>query len=78
MTHPLRRPLLSVFSLLIAGGCLLLPSPLTAEMTTPAAMETSTRKIDNLTRLLTTIEHVKTEVVEAQSNLSSPASLGKE
>jgi len=41
-------------------------------------MERPHRKIDQLTLLLTTMDHVKREVAEAQSALASPAALGKE
>lgn len=78
MAHPLQRPFISVLSILLAGACLLLPGTLPAEVSDSAPMEAANRKIDNLTHLLATMEQVKLEVVEAQSALGSPASLGKE
>ncbi|SCY90126.1 hypothetical protein [Desulfoluna spongiiphila] len=78
MASAIRRPIVSVLSLLLAGMCLLLAAPLKAEVPAPAAMENADRKVDQLSRLLVTIEQVKREVAEAQSALASPEALGKE
>ena len=78
MASAIRRPIVSVLSLLLAGMCLLLASPLKADVPTPAPVESPDRKIDQLTRLLTAMEQVKREVAEAQSTLASPEALGKE
>jgi len=78
MAHPIRRPFVSVFLILVAGMCLLLPSSLPADVSDPVSVEVPSRKVENLTSLLDTMEQVRREVLEAQRALGSPASLGKE
>ena len=78
MTQPAPHPLSLFFAIFLAMATLLLPAYTKAEVPPPASVEASSRKIQNLSSLIATIEQVKTEIVEAQKELSSPTSLGKE
>ncbi|BCS98319.1 hypothetical protein DSLASN_39510 [Desulfoluna limicola] len=78
MANPIRRPFAFFLLILLAGGGLLLPSPLPAEISDPVSVEAPNRKIENLSSLLDTMEQVRSQVLEAQKALGSPASLGKE
>ena len=78
MTQPVPHPLSLFFIIFLAMASILLPVHSTAEVPPSSAVEASTRKIENLSSLIATIEQVKTEVVEAQKALSSPTALGKE
>ncbi|VFQ43637.1 hypothetical protein [Desulfoluna butyratoxydans] len=78
MTRAVPRLVVSALALLLAGFCLFSASPVRADVPVSAPAESPDRKVDQLTRLLTTMDQVEREVAEAQSVLSSPEALGKE